>query len=508
VADHLLIIHGYSDGSTSFTGLGEFLIGKGLYQKTKVFYLDYSSMDDKATFRDFADKLDSDHRTRLGNSRVDVVCHSTGSLVVRSWLALHAERTRRRRLGDHVPCPVDRLLCFAPANFGSDLATLGQSFLAKFRTTFFNQNARPEDFLESGKAVLQGLEPASPFQWELSCYDLHGEGTYFSPKRPAHQRCYPFVLAAGEGYSGIEAKLVKQRAAPGTDGTVRIPGTSLNTRGCSLDFREAGPKLVWWDETKYRTIPFAVFAGFNHGSIIEPKQAGFTGPNGPGTLAVEALTQVTDLPSYEAMAPRFTQACNSNYAAMPAERQDPYQQFFFKVRDDVDQIVDDFYIDFHVVRRDNHTHEELTMLFDEQFETKITRHSTTASHRVFLMNCGRLREFHQRLKQEDARLVLEISGASPLPDVRYEVSRFVAYDPKGDYTDDEPMLLEPNTTTLVDVVLNRRQSDRLLVIKDCQLAIVMEAEPTVIGPPTGRAELVVSERAVSEDRPSIEPQKL
>lgn len=142
------------------------------------------------------------------------------------------------------------------------------------------------------------------------------------------------------------------------------------------------------------------------------------------------------------------------------------------------------------------------MLFDQQFETKITRHSTTASHRVFLMNCGRLREFHQRLKQEDARLVLEITGASSLPDVRYEVSRFIAYDPQGDYRDDEPMLLEPNTTTLVDVVLNRRQSDRLLVIKDCQLAIVQEAEAAVVGPATGRAELVVRERAVSTDRPA------
>jgi hypothetical protein len=46
------------------------------------------------------------------------------------------------------------------------------------------------------------------------------------------------------------------------------------------------------------------------------------------------------------------------------------------------------------------------------------------------------------------------------------------------------------------------------VIKDCQLAIVMEAEPTIVGPATGRAELVVHERAVSEDRPSIEPLKL
>ena len=94
MAKRLLIVHGYSDGSTSFTGLGDFLIAKGLYKREDVFYLDYSSMDDQATFRDFADKLDADRRTRLGNERVDVACHSTGSLVVRAWLALHAQRTR------------------------------------------------------------------------------------------------------------------------------------------------------------------------------------------------------------------------------------------------------------------------------------------------------------------------------------------------------------------------------------------------------------------------------
>ena len=211
MADKILIVHGYSDGSTSFTALGEFLCRERLYEKQNVFYLDYSSMDDQATFRDFADKVDTDHHTRLGNERIDVACHSTGSLVVRAWLALHAQRTRRRQLPPDTPCPVDRLLCFSPANFGSDLARMGQSFLGKFRTTFFNSHSHKDDLLESGKEVLRGLEPASPFQWELSEYDLHGPDTYFSPTRPPHQRCYPFVLAAGEAYEGVEAKLVKQR---------------------------------------------------------------------------------------------------------------------------------------------------------------------------------------------------------------------------------------------------------------------------------------------------------
>lgn len=493
MAEKLLIVHGYSDGSTSFTGLGEFFIAQGLYKREHVYYLDYSSMDDQATFRDFADKLDNDHRTRLGTERVDVACHSTGSLVVRAWLALHAERNRRRGLTD-VPCPVHRLLCFAPANFGSDLAALGQSFLAKFRTTFFNSHARRQDFLESGKAVLQGLEPASPFQWELSWLDLHTPSTYFNPAQPEHKRCYPLVFAAGEAYGGVEAKLLKQRGAIGTDGTVRIAGTSLNTRYCTLDFRDDETRLVWVPEVKHPDIPWAAFAGFNHGSIINPQQAGFTGPHGPGTLAVQSLKSVTDLASYQQMAETFRTTCETNYQMMPKERRDAFQQFFFVVRDDVDQIVDDYFIDFYVATRDGHAHHDLTVYFDEQFETQVTRHSAKPSHRVFLLNCAKLHEFWDRLVQEDAVLMIQVNGASALPDVHYNPSTFVAFDPRGTRAPGEPWLLRPNTTTLVDIVLNRRQSDQLLVIKDCELQVIVETAVSDAPPLAGRAELVVPQR--------------
>jgi pimeloyl-ACP methyl ester carboxylesterase len=493
MASKLLIVHGYSDGSTSFTGLGDFLVKHGVYAATDVFYLDYSSMDDEATFHDFADKLDADHRSRLNEERLDVICHSTGSLVVRAWLALHAERNRRRELDE--ACPVDRLLCFAPANFGSDLAGLGQSFLGKFRTTFFNSHSRREDFLESGRAVLRGLEPASPFQWDLSFnYDLHGGSSYFRETRKESQRCYPFVFAAGEAYGGVEAKLVKQRAMLGTDGTVRIAGTSLNTRGCSLDFRSTRTTLIWWQKNKFNHIPFAVFAGFNHGSIINPATPGFMEPDGPGAMALAILKgkRSTTLEEYGHMARTFDEVSERNYARMPAERQTRYQQFFFRVRDDVDHLVEDYFIDFYVMGKDDKPHEALTLKFDEDFESQVTTHSTTKSHRVIMMNCSKLGEFHQQLKAEGAKLVLEVTGVSPLPDVRYMKSAFVAYDPTAPPTND-PDLLYPNTTTLVDVILNRTQTDKLAVITGPTGAVVVTAvAATQPETKTGRAALIAS----------------
>jgi hypothetical protein len=345
--------------------------------------------------------------------------------------------------------------------------------------------------MESGKRVLQGLEPASPFQWDLSfeC-DLHGPHSYFNPTSPPEKRCYPFVIAAGIAYGGLEAKLVKQRGLSGTDGTVRIAGTSLNTRGCTVDFRTLGeddPTVLWWDGTKFSRIPFAVCAGVNHGSIIDPTNPAFRSADGPGALAVEALRKVNDLESYEKMSDRFDQANESNYELLPPDRKGRYQQFFFRVRDDVNEPVDDFYVDFHVVGRDGSADEELTVQFDEDFKTSVYRHSASGAHRVVMLDCQHLGTFGQKLDAAGAKLVLEVMGVSSLPDVSYRRSSFVAYprDGKG-----EPALLYPNTTTLVDIVLARCQTDKLLTVKDSNL------QPLIVGAvvrskePTGRGELL------------------
>jgi hypothetical protein len=153
----------------------------------------------------------------------------------------------------------------------------------------------------------------------------------------------------------------------------------------------------------------------------------------------------------------------------------------------VDHVLEDYHIDFYVEGPDGEPHEELTLQFDHDFEAHITTHSTTRSHRVFMMNCTRLAEFAADLAKHRARLVLEITGVSPLPDVRYVTSRFVAYDPAVPVAK-QPSLLYPNTTTLINVALNRMQTDRLLSI-DPPAASVTVAEAADL-PLTGRAKLI------------------
>ena len=230
MADKLLIVHGYSDGSTSFTGLGEFFIGAGHLQE--------------------GERLLS--RLQQHGRRGDV----PGLRRQAGQRPSHAppRTARRRRLSQHRVAGRPRLA--RPARAAQQATPAGRCRLSRASAAVFRagelrlrpRRARPvvprqvpHDVLQQscaprglprvGKAVLQGLEPASPFQWELSWLDLHDPATYFNPARPEHQRCYPFVFAAGEAYSGVEARLLKQRGLPGTDGTVRIAGTSLNTRG-------------------------------------------------------------------------------------------------------------------------------------------------------------------------------------------------------------------------------------------------------------------------------------
>ena len=472
MAKKMLIVHGYSDGSVSFTKLGDYFAEQGFYAKDDIFYVDYASMDDEATFKDYADKLDDDFNKLFNGERIDVACHSTGALVVRTWLVLRRET--QKALGRPLDCPVEHLLMFAPANFGSDLAKLGQSFLGKVRSTFFNTNRRPEDFLESGKAVLQGLEPASPLQWTLSQYDLFEDNYsnrkspspdhYFNPKAKDDLVCFPFVFAAGNHYGdSLQARILKNRAKDGTDGTVRICGTSLNTRQLLLSFEGGSTLGAWYPETKFPAVPFAVFDGLNHGSIIDPKEAAFLRATGPAPLIAKALA-VKSVQDYEKVALEFAKTSDDNYGIMDGKFKDKYQQFFFRVRDDADCSVEDFFLDFMILNEKGNFDEKLSMEFDENFESEFYTHSADSAHRVMMVNYDKLSGFLNTLKASKAKLAFDLTAKTPLPDVKYIKAQFVVFD-GATAGANRTSFLFPNTTTLVDIVLDRTQKDQLLNVK-------------------------------------------
>ncbi|HEX2230412.1 MAG TPA: hypothetical protein VHM64_25050, partial [Candidatus Binatia bacterium] len=76
--------------------------------------------------------------------------------------------------------------------------------------------------------------------------------------------------------------------------------------------------------------------------------------------------------------------------------------------------------------------------------------------------------------------------------------RFEVYDPEKEY---KVSFLHPNTTTLIDLVLNRQQMERMLVIRGAdsqplKRILVAPAESEKFG---GRAELIRHSRSTAKD---------
>ncbi len=106
------------------------------------------------------------------------------------------------------------------------------------------------------------------------------------------------------------------------------------------------------------------------------------------------------------------------------------------------------------------------MEFDETFESQFYTHSDDPSCRVMMINCRKMEGFSKKLRQARARLVFDIEAKSPLPGIEFHKSFFVIFDGNGEERREEPSFIYPNTTTLVDIVLNRRQSEKLLHLSD------------------------------------------
>src|SRR5262249_3202262 len=120
------IVHGWSDTSKSFANLRDYLLANG-YQTAQVWLGDYVSMDDDVRVEDVGKRMDQVIRAAIADNKLtvpfDLIVHSTGGLVAREWIS------RFFPTGDG--CPVKRLLMLAPANFGSRLASLGNSMLGR-----------------------------------------------------------------------------------------------------------------------------------------------------------------------------------------------------------------------------------------------------------------------------------------------------------------------------------------------------------------------------------------
>jgi hypothetical protein len=462
VPQSTVILHGWSDCSDSFVDMKKFLSKAGVAHVSEIFYADYESREDHITFDDVIDGLNDEFYRRGFISRdgrkkhdLNVIVHSTGGLVIRHWIHQHY----RRNVDRIADCPIKRLVMLAPANFGSPLAHRGKSFLG----SLFKGRWKIGDLLEVGRNLLDGLELASPYQWELAHRDLLIDNPYFNDNQ-----IQLTILVGVKDYTGLRGWINK----PGTDGTVVIAGTSLDTVKVRLDFsrdKEAGAEYTpfTWETTEtVAEFGFGVLQGLDHGSIVG--EVNGKSQSQVGDLLVRALKtrRPADFTRLRSDLDAITQ---ETYAATDKDR---YQQFILHAVDEYRTPIADFTVEFSVVaadkqqdnivaRQPTRAESRLSEQMNKTLLSEIHTHSADPSYRRLLVNLGEVKE-----RLEEAERVLGKPPALAMrlyvPDrdrgIRYDVKTLqnvVLHDSTADANTRSPTFFYENTTTLVEMCVNR-----------------------------------------------------
>ena len=465
----IVLIHGYSADGLDFKPLCKELTDAGI-RAIDLNIGNYVSLNNEISIKDIAEGFDRALRNnpQLNQDQpFDAIVHSTGMLVLRSWLTNygaavgHNDRLKRLK----------HLIGLAPATWGSPQAHKGRTWIG----ALVKGNKEPgPDFLNAGDQVLDGLELGSRFTWDLAHLDLLGAAPYYDsgPETP-----YVCIFIGNTSYTGVSSIAND----PGTDGTVRWAGCGLNTRKISIDLTRTpigddGKPVSRVSMTPWAgrvDIPMIPVEGRNHATLISNPD-----PNMVGQIL--SFLNVADADGYgkwlegakEKAAPALARMLvNPGKGAAGLEGEvksffghlfnegeevmDGWQQFVVHARDERGDPVTDYLVD--VLRQDGDNWAEFTEMY-----TDVHAYGADASFRCF----------HIRLVKGIAQ------GGTPLQ-IRINASSgtaLMAYQGYGSDDDRKTMtatagpvivkvnglgdasLFYPFTTTLVEFVVNREPS--------------------------------------------------
>ncbi len=471
----LLILHGWSDTSTSFLPLASFLEAHG-FQAGNLYLSDYLSMADEVSIEDAARAMESALRQKLAAGELalpfDLIVHSTGALVARTWLAGHY------RGATPAAMPVQRLLMLAPANFGSRLATLGQTILGRIAKGW-------EHGFHTGKLMLDGLELGSPFQWGLAARDLFALDTGASATVYGEDLVWPFVLVGSMPY---QSGLRQMANESGSDGTVRVAAANLNAYGATLDFTatdaalamaasnnaaalaQAAP-LPW----KHRhgedfEFPLAVLRHRDHASITDPNLLGEQESAQEQQEFQGLLLRALSCPSFAEY-----RAIGDDWRTYSDRVQDPaladddhhlHLQLNVFVVDEYQQPVSDYMIEF--IAPNYAQNSDLTGVFHDKVIRDVHKCEQDPALRTIYIDRQRMFElFYGGIADgQPKQLRLSISASAPGPQVSYFVDAFGA---KGEFivhSDQEAdRWLRRNATHFLKLVIPRLPSAEVFKLK-------------------------------------------
>lgn len=333
----LVLVHGYSAAGAAFDVWKARLVAAG-YRPGDVHVCSYRSLTNELSIDDVAQGFERALRVQTGldqDQPFDALVHSTGMLVLRAWLC-GSERRRRR---------LKHLVGLAPATFGSPLAHKGRGWLG---AVFRGERTFGPDFLEAGDRILDGLELASRFSWDLALRDMFADVPTFNAGEGTP---FVFVFCGTSGYP-FPLSAISQ---PGTDGAVRLAGAALDPRMIRLDLTgtgEAAPggRRIRTVRPPQRDAPVLFVADRDHGSILSDP---------PDTL----VSQVLDALQIDTVAGHAAFHATGRASRRGRRRGEPqrrWQQLLVRVVDELDHPVPDYFLDFIVKRKGARKWSQLT----------------------------------------------------------------------------------------------------------------------------------------------------
>jgi len=431
----LVLVHGYASSGNAFGSWRNAFVAAGR-QVTDIFIGNYVTLNNEVTVDDIANGFNRAlHEKGLDRAPFDAIVHSTGMLVMRSWLTAANPAVPRNGLLKH-------LVALAPATFGSPIAAKGRSLLGRI---FMGSKTFGPDFLDSGNLVLSNLELGSQFTWDLAHRDLIDKKLY----GPGNDTPYVFVFDGTNDYGKL-AEIFDRHDQEGSDGVVRWSGVALNTRKIILNLGVSKGGVQMSDFSNLLDIPMIPVAGVHHNQIMSVP------PDGLIQLVLAAL----NVNSQEA----FNNFHNNLVANSDVVKQgraklqgQNWQQFVVRARDNHGSPITDYSIEIIARASDG---SEISI---PEFEADVHPYAADNSFRCFHV---KLDELQGKItgKRLIARIIAKTGtnlvgyqgygtnmteGATPdFGPVDLDISDFDGRTPGKS-------LFFPFTTTLIEIILNR-----------------------------------------------------
>lgn len=437
MARPLVLVHGYSDTYKGFEEWQEIIAGWEKPART-IHIGNYVSLSNEVTLKDVAEGFDRALRreAKLGpDQEFDAIVHSTGMLVVRSWLNSYSEGEERRARLKH-------LIALAPATNGSPLAHQGRSWMG---SVFKGNKNRGPDFMEAGDEILFGLELGSRFTWDLAHDDLIKDHARF---RPGAETPFVFTFCGARSYGFVKSLFTDEA---GTDGTVRWAGCALNSRKVTVDMMvapgsEKEPKMTisrWANQDH----PLILIDGLNHGTIMSK----------PNRLLKDLVRKALAVETEEEFQEWNEKALKATEPARKSVAR--WQQFVIRVVDERGDPVTDWNAQLYA------RHGAKSSL--ESFALDVHTYKRDPSLRCFHVNLDKLQpekltQLHMRLIASSGTSLVAYHGAGSERitkdgtamnpngkwDARISLTRALGKD--GGFS-----LFYPFTTTFIEICLNR-----------------------------------------------------